>query len=107
MTPDIITTILTGVGVVFGSLFVIRRLLEGFERDISNQLSGLLSDLSGLRLDLSNPIKGFRRDISDQLSDLLSDISAQLSAINTKIDNVIRDRLEGERGPGREPDAAL
>ena len=89
MTPDIITTILTGVGVVFGSLFGVRRLLEGF------------------RLDLSAEIEGLRRDISNQLDGLLSDLSTQLSAINTKIDNVIRDRLEGECGPGREPDAAL
>ena len=85
MTPDIITTILTGVGVVFGSLFVIRRLLEGFRRDISNQLSGL-------RLDLLNPIEGFRRDISDQLDGLRSDLSAQFTAINTKIDNVLAER---------------
>ena len=63
MTPNITTTILTGVGVVFGILFVMRRLLGGFERDLSNQ------------------IEGFRRDIS-----------GQLSAINTKIDNVLAER---------------
>ena len=85
MTPYIITTILTGVGVVFGSLFVIRHLLERFRRDITTQLGGL----------------------STQIEEFGRDISGQLSAINTKIDNVIRDRLEGERGPGREPDTAL
>ena len=44
MNLDVIVTVLTWIGV----LFVIRLLLERFRRDISNQLSGLLSDLSDL-----------------------------------------------------------
>ena len=59
MTPDVIATVLTGVGVLVG----VWRMVEGVRRDVD----GVRRDVNGVRRDLT----------------------AQIAAVNTRIDNIL------------------
>ena len=59
MTPDVIATVLTGVGVLVG----VWRMVESVRRDVD----GVRRDVDGVRRDLT----------------------PQISAVNTRIDNIL------------------
>ena len=69
MSPDTIATILTGIGVIFGVVLGMWRLMEGGRRDLANQIAAGRSDLVDVRRDLSN----------------------QIATLSVRIDNVILD----------------
>ena len=66
MSPDVIATVLTGVGVLVG----VWRMVESVRRDVD----GVRRDVDGVRRD----VDGVRRDLT-----------AQIAAVNTRIDNIL------------------
>ena len=66
MSPDVIATVLTGVGVLVG----VWRMVESVRRDVD----GVRRDVDGVRRD----VDGVRRDLT-----------AQVAAVNTRIDNIL------------------
>ena len=75
MTPDVIATVLTGVGVLVG----VWRMVESVRRDVG----GVRRDVGGVRRD----VDGVRRDLT-----------AQIAAVNTRIDNILLADL-GRKSP--------
>ena len=66
MSPDVIATVLTGVGVLVG----VWRMVESVRRDVD-----------GVRRD----VDGVRRDVDD----VRRDLTAQVAAVNNRIDNIL------------------
>jgi hypothetical protein len=74
MSPDVIATVLTGVGIVLA----VWRMGEGVRRDLSGQIAGVRRDLSG-------QIAG----VSKRVDAVEVRLSAEIAAVNTRIDNIL------------------
>lgn len=67
MNTDLIGTVLTGVGVLFGVWRIVTVQVEGVRRDLTGQITAV-----------NTRIEGVRRDLADQIA-----------AVNTRIDNIL------------------